>query len=789
MKNCTTCGAELQSHWKFCTNCQAPQPAPQDGGTAATSGAETTLPADKPAQPTQRFEQAPQPQTEQPTQRFEQASAEQQPQQQSPAQPGMPTQRFEQAPHQQQSPAQPGMPTQTTSVFDPPVVAPAGAYAQAGGSAQAAPGSPAYGAGGDGPGEGAPYSDFNGNGNGNGGPGVPPSGSGAPKKGSRKVIILVVVLVILLGLGIGAYFFVQNMFRGGAGSPEAASDKILESIESKDLIGLAGMVPPDEREPMQRLQEHFEDKFEEFGIEDALDKVGRGEEANEDEFTLDGVDVSFEGVKPEITEIDDNTALIKYTEGEVRVVVDPAATNGLLRSALEAAGDEDEEKIDETTDLAELGPDGSALTLVATQRDGRWYVSPVYSIVEMVSESEGYARGTMPDSAGGSDSPDEAARAMVEALPKVVSEGSVEPLAGSLSVHEGGLLYLYGDMFDDALSAMAGEELDITDVRFTEGDKDGDRATAVVDNITIESEYGDEITLTKDCIKGESESDSFCLNGSGYSIEPSPYMVGGLKELSLTTVKEDGKWRVSLGETFTDWAIKWTDSLNREQALALLSLTSGEDATGDITVGESTEVKFNSAGYAVLNLKLDEDMELEAEDEYDFGTMTVYSKDGKEELGKVGYGDEIPAGDYKLVVFAGYEWDEEFSEKGEDFSYSKDLTLEEYEGYSSPSYDMSDSIFGLLPLDVEPQKHTLDARDSDTELVVEINGSAGPSREPVTVVVTLDGKANELKIAPSVPGNLTLPYPGDGKEHELVVELRAGEGYDYAFLTYEAELK
>ena len=770
MKNCTTCGAELQSHWKFCTNCQAPQPASQDSGTAATAGPGTSPSAGiAPA--------AGQPQTEQPTQRFEQT-------------PGQQHQQQPQQQPQQQAPAEPGMPTQATSVFDPPVMAPAGAYAQAGGPAQPAPGTPAYAAADKGQGEGPAYSDFNGNGNGNvpGGPGVPPSGSGAPKKGSRKVIILVVVLVILLGLGIGAYFFVQNMFRGGAGSPEAASDKLLESIESKDLVGLAGMVPPDEREPLQRLQEHLEDKFDEFGIEVALEKVGRGEEVNEDEFTLDGVDVSFEGVKPEITEIDDNTALIKYTEGEVRVVVDPAATNGQLRSVLEATGDEDEEKIDETTDLAELGPDGSALTLVATQRDGRWYVSPVYSIVEMVSESEGYARGTVPDSAGGSDSPDEAARAMVEALPKVVSEGSVEPLAGSLSVHEGGLLYLYGEMFDDALSAMAGEELDISDVRFTEGEKDGDRATAVVENIKIESEYGDEITLTKDCIKGERESDSFCLNGSGYSIEPAPSMLGGLKELSLTTVKEDGKWRVSMGETFTDWAIKWTDSLNREQALALLSLTSGEDATGDITVGESTEVKFNSAGYAVLNLKLDEDMELEAEDEYDFGTMTVYSKDGKEELGKVGYGDEIPAGDYKLVVFAGSEWDEEFAEKGEDFSYSKDLTLEEYEGFSS-SYDMSDSIFGLLPLDVEPQEHTLEARDSDTELVVEINGSAGPSREPVTVVVTLDGKQNELKIAPGVPGNLTLPYPGDGKEHELVVELRAGEGYDYAFLTYEAELK
>ncbi|MCC9178299.1 hypothetical protein [Arthrobacter sp. zg-Y750] len=803
MKNCTSCGAALQPHWKFCTNCQAPQPAQQDSGTAAPADPDASRTAgsgDQNEQPTQRFEQpAAGPTDSQPTQRFEQPTP-------WPTD-SQPTQRFE------QPPAQAGASTPTTSVFDPPVVAPTGAYATGGSFAQHAPGQGAGASanpGGYGPGNGnnftGPGNGANNNGNGPAGPGVPPSGSETPKKPNRKVIILVVVLAILLALGIGAYFFVQNIVRGGAGSPEAAADKLLESIESKDVVSLVGLVPPNEREPLQRLQEHVEEKMDEFGIQDAMDKVGRGEEENEDELTFDGVDITFTDVAPEITEIDENTALIKYTEGEVRVQMDPDATNGQLRSLLDASGDAGEEKIDETTKLSELGPDGSALTLVATKRDGSWYISPTYSVVEMVNQSEDYGHGSVPDSAGGSNSPAEAAQAMVESLPEVMDKGSVEPLAGTLSVHEGGLLYLYGEMFDSVLEGVAGEELNVSDVRFSEGETDGDRASAVVENITLESGYGDEITVTKDCIEGETDSDSFCLSGSGYSSNASPEMFGGVKEFSLTTVKEDGKWRVSMEDTVVDWMIRWSDSLTREQALALMQLASSEDPSGDIVPDEATEVEFNSAGYAVLSLSLDEDMELAAEDEYEFGTITVYSEDGKEEISTLGYGDEIPAGDYKLVVFAGYEWDGEFAENGSDTNYSKELTLTEDDGYSSstsptspkspsttpsPSASPStapdapeDSAYGLL-MPGETMSHDMAASDGESEAVVTVMGS---STSPIVIGVTLDGQEHKLDIAQGGRGELPIPYPNDGKGHTMTVRMIDG-GDGSMMLSYNISIE
>ncbi|MCQ1996464.1 hypothetical protein [Arthrobacter sp. zg-Y1171] len=820
MKHCTSCGAELQPHWKFCTNCQAPQPAQSGGETTAPQGTEAnaapnsgTHRTDSPqdAAPQAASPQAAFPQTEpqavdsqspaeQPTQRFDQAPAEQQ------------TQRFDQAPAQQH-PAQQHSEQQTaamrapgapTSVFDPPFVSHAASQPGTGyaGSGHASGGPEAGGPNSGGPTYGAPN---------DGGPAGPqgPTGPGAPSSGGKKpsrklTIILVSVLALLVILGLAAFFIVQNMVRGGAGSAESAADKVVEAIESKDIIGLATMVPPEEREPLQRIQEQVMDKVEEFGLEEAINKVADEDADVDDELTFDGISITFEGVDPEVTEIDDSTALITYTTGEARIQLDPAETTGAIRSGLEAGGYEDEEKIDETVQLNELGADGSPLTLVATERGGRWYVSPMYSIAEIINEGEGNDRGSVPETAGGSDSPAAAAQAAVEAVPEVVSEGSLEPLAGTLSIHEGSLLYLYQDLFDDMMAGAGGEELNISDVRFTDGDKDGDRAVAVVENITVESEYGDKITLTSDCIEGERESDSICFGDSGYSIEPSVEMLGGAKIMSLTTIEEDGKWRVSLGHTVADWIINWTDSLTREQALALMQLANTEDATGDISVDESTEVEFNSAGFAVLNLTVDEDMALQAEDG-DFGDMLVYSEDGKEQIADLGWGDEVEAGNYKLVVFAGPEWQEEFAEKGTDFEYSADLTLVEGKGYdfSKGSYSDSDysagsvpsgsyisSDYGVLSTGASSESvksHTLSSTDVEADLEISALGS---TTSTIVIGVTLDGKEEKVEIPAGERTEYSIAYPADGKDHELKVQiLSSTPESDFALVSYTVAVK
>ncbi|MCQ1954167.1 zinc ribbon domain-containing protein [Arthrobacter sp. zg-Y238] len=837
MKHCTSCGAELQPHWKFCTNCQAPQPALSGGETTAPQGTEAdaapgsgTHRADSPQagapqaaspqavdsqspaqaeQQTQRFEQAPaQQHSEQPTQRFEQAPAQQHSEQ--------PTQRFEQAPaqqHSEQPTAAMRTPAAPTSVFDPPFVSQAAAQS---GSGQ--PGTGYTGPAGSGPAPGGPAAGGPNSGGPNygapndGGPAGPqgPAGPGAPSSGGKKpsrklTIILVSVLALLVVLGLAAFFIVQNMVRGGAGSAEGAADKVVEAIESKDIIGLATMVPPEEREPLQRIQEQVMDKAEEFQLEEAINKVADEETEIDDELTFDGMSITFEGVDPEVTEIDDSTALIKYTSGEARIQLDPAETTGAIRSGLEAGGYEDEEKIDETVQLNEMGPDGSPLTLVATERDGRWYVSPMYSIVEMINESEGYDRGSVPETAGGSDSPAAAAQAAVEAVPDVVSEGSLEALAGTLSIHEGSLLFLYQDLFDDMMAGASGEELNISDVRFTDGDKDGDRAVAVVENITVESEYGDKITLTSDCIEGERESDSICFSDSGYSIEPSMEMLGGAKIMSLTTIEEEGKWRVSLGHTIADWVINWTDSLTREQALALMQLANTEDATGDISVDESTEVEFNSAGFAVLNLTVDEDMALEPEDG-DFGDMLVYSEDGKEQIADLGWGDEVEAGNYKLVVFAGSEWQEGFAEKGNDFEHSADLTLVEGKGYdfsndsdysdsdysadSVPSGSYISSDFGVLSTGSSAESvksHTIAGADVEADLEISALGS---STSTIVLGITLDGKEEKLEIPMGERVEYSIAYPNDGKDHELKVQiLSSTPETDFDLVSYTVAVK
>ena len=625
-----------------------------------------------------------------------------------------------------------------------------------------------------------------GGGNGGGGNSGPegPTGGDTPepgKKTNRKGIILGAVAVVLVAVGVGAFLFIQNMIRGGAGSPEQVAEKLMESIETKDGIGLVTMVAPAEREALDKFQGEFMDKVEEFGIFEAANKVS--EDAIEDEFddeiNLDGITVTFENVEPTVSEVDDQLAVLNFDSGTVRLQIDPEQTTGAVRSGLEASGEM--EPVDETADLSDLDIEGEGLRVAAVKDGGRWYVSPMYSGLELVLQITGNERGSLPEPTDGADSPAEAAQALMGAVPGILESGKFTDLGKYLMTYEGNAVHYYGGALDEAMEGGIGSDFSVTANSFKDAEKDGSRGRALVEELKMEAD-GDTLSLTADCM--ESDSEKICRGDSGYVMTNGSFdsdaVMRAFPQLGMSSVKEDGKWKVSIMDTTTDLALQWMDSITREQALAMLDLARSEDSAGTMTLDEEANLDFNSAGYAVMTLKLDEDVTLESEgDGRSYSSYTVYSKDGKDEITSSSdyFADETPAGEYKVVIFAGEEWADQFAEKGNEVKHSGSVTLQEA---STPSaIDGFGTLqYNYLTLDEYPgptETHVLDVpKNEAVELLVISEGYGGEWDKPGTLVLTLDGKTHKVAVT-NDKEELTIPVDA-GTGQELSVELVKGTG-------------
>lgn len=617
------------------------------------------------------------------------------------------------------------------------------------------------------------------------------------KRPSRKVIISAGVLLALAVAGIGAYFYIQNMIRGGAGSAESAAEKLIEAVEDKDLAGIFTMVPPQERDALQRVQEAAEEQADDHGIMEAFEKVSDGESASGEngmDLSLDGIDISLGGAEPVVTEIDEHLAMINFSSGELRVQIDPAQTKGAVRAAFEAGGDMD--AVDESTPFASMGVNGTGLTLMATESEGRWYVSPLYSGLEFAQQFAGTSRGYVPgEPAPGSDNPGEAARNAVSVLPQMVSGGSVMPLAPYLSSYEGNALYYYGGLVDGIFGGYGSDEFYLGEVAFSDGDKDGNRTKAVLDKVTVESEYGDRFSLTSNCVMEDGE-EQMCANGSGYGLRyggsPEPdglSLLNSSTEWSLTTVKEDGKYKVSLLDSAADWAAGWVQSLTREQALALMDLARSEDSSGELAVGEESDVVFNSAGFAVKTVKLQEKQRLEILGNY--GRAHIYPAGSGALLATLG-GNADPAelepGEYKLVIFAGNDWSEKFADEGSDVQYSEAVKVQKYVSpprIEGSDYFYSDSIYTEYNGNSADEVELQVPEGNDVELVITITDlySSGSNSTGV-LILTLDGNRYQVPVTGDETEQV-IPYPADSETQTLGLELDMGGKYGSVSYTLE----
>ncbi|WP_426990746.1 hypothetical protein [Pseudarthrobacter sp. Y6] len=590
--------------------------------------------------------------------------------------------------------------------------------------------------------------------------------------------------------GVVGAIVLTNILRGGADTPEQAVTKSIEAVTNKDLVGLFTMVSPHERDAVMRVQDAVVKKVKDEGITDAAKSVAAKDGADAgSELVFDGVDVTFSGINPSVSQVSEDVAVVHISSGEVKLHVDPAQTKGAIRSFVDNF--ENASVTDQTLDISDLGPSNSGLSLLATKKDGRWYVNLVGSVLEAVNSYQGTPRGVIPASSQtDGDNPQSAAKSAVQAS----QSQSASQVAPFMVKDEANIFYLYGHLWNN-FNTGSSSRFSFGNVDFTEGPREGNRAQAYVSQINVSTGSSDKFTLTDKCFKNSSSSqDGNCLNGSAY--QSNGYGYGEINWVSallshdgkfaLTTVNEDGKWRVSLLDSAADHLVSAVNSLTHEQSLAVSSLARSQAASGSISLGESKDLDFNNAGYAISTLKLDKATKLQLESKSTLGAVRLFTADGKEEKGGVSTGDynsvTFEPGDYKVIAWAGSEFRDAARTDGKTAGLKGKINILEY---VEPATISGSTTVSSTYVSSSSNSYSVTV-PTDRAGALLLKPSSGTS-SGIRIVATINGKTYDVD--PTVGKSTGIPV-GVGS-HTLMLDVESTSsksffsGYAYLDMSFE----
>lgn len=239
-------------------------------------------------------------------------------------------------------------------------------------------------------------------------------------------------LVAVAGLG---GFAVKTALSEPAGpqSPEAAAAEFFEAMGNEDIIGMAEVWLPSEREayidPSMALIDELE-RLEIFGEGVEIDSLGT-------------LDIVVEGIEFTSTPLAPGFATVKPTAGTVSVT--GTSDDVPVMKAVKEWLDEEPEDYASTADVDE--PRNQDEYVVAVEHNGSWYLSLGYTAAEISREETNKplpAFGQGPTPVGGA-TPEEA----IENFAAELVEVDLEGMLTQLDPEEMRVLYDYAPLFID----------------------------------------------------------------------------------------------------------------------------------------------------------------------------------------------------------------------------------------------------------------------------------------------------------------------------------------------------
>ena len=291
-------------------------------------------------------------------------------------------------------------------------------------------------------------------------------------------IAAVVGAVVLLA---GGSFFALTAFgaAGGADSPEAAVDALIEAANNEDFITIGELLDPGERRTI--VEPTLTELLPELVRVGVLD-----ERANAGD--VEGFDWEFTNVTYRVEPIAQNPDMVHvfFTGGEAAAEFN-SAEFPFGDTFRDRFGDDFEDVPRETEQI-----ENSENPMVLVEHDGRWYVSGLFTIAENIrlEAGERLPDPTEAPRALGSSTPD----AAVEAMFTEMVEMDLAGLIGRMDPEEMAVLYRYSPLFLDegqmqldelkAELVSDGVSWDMTDFDF-DVEEDGDDAKVMLKGFTL----------------------------------------------------------------------------------------------------------------------------------------------------------------------------------------------------------------------------------------------------------------------------------------------------------------
>lgn len=393
-----------------------------------------------------------------------------------------------------------------------------------------------------------------------------------PKRRGRRLLIGVgIVAVVALVAAGGAFFWVKE--NRGASSPEEAVRRFATAIGDNDPIGMFLTLHPDEIGPMKDLYQSVQTTAERSGVASA--DVGKGTKVE-----LTGVELSSDELGPGLAKVEVTGGEISVQLGGDAATLVTTGSGGLFGSSAYSKFDSVGSAIGDgpcpfascpamrprTTSTG--GPEpvgeqqGSWTTkdvepkhrfLVAREVDGRWYVSPAFSLAEHIRiETEGArapeydAARPQPGERRGADSPEKAVEGMIRAIAELDPDKGVQ----FLSPRQSAVAYDYLDVWfdrsvrDDLKEAKADARPEIETIDVKKASEKGGRALVEVRSVSwSQSDDGDRTDFAIDgrCLtstESNGDEETSCLDE--YS-----EIGNALPEYgTVVTRREGGRWYV-----------------------------------------------------------------------------------------------------------------------------------------------------------------------------------------------------------------------------------------------------
>lgn len=247
-----------------------------------------------------------------------------------------------------------------------------------------------------------------------------PHGVASREPRRRWVRIGVPVVAGLIGTGITAVAATgQN--DAGAASPVEAVQMFVAAIEREDALGIIDILVPEEAQALKSSLDDLQAEATKAGVvNEGLSMSG-----------IAGLDIRTSDMTYEAEDLGEGLATVRIATGMYSATFDPATFpfGDQLRSAIQPDG----VAIDPDNDLS-----NSRLTTI--RRDGRWFVSPSYTVAEAARRGSAFnVPASRADEAVGFESPEAAAAEFYQRLAAV----DVAGMAAMAAPGEGDALARY----------------------------------------------------------------------------------------------------------------------------------------------------------------------------------------------------------------------------------------------------------------------------------------------------------------------------------------------------------